>query len=217
LTRIRLEDVYFRYPRGEDWVLSGINFTPEEKGLTALIGPNGSGKTTLGKLMTGILQPTEGRVLIEGQDSGGLSLGAIGKRIGYLFQNPERQIFAPTVEEELSFALRLKGVPDEEINSRVEEMLGRFRLTDLQERFPFNLSRGEKQRLALAATLINRPDYLILDEPTTALDIKRKNELLGFLKELLDRGVGMLIISHDHDFLKKHASEMVEMAGGEIQ
>ena len=134
----RLENVYFSYRKKADQeVLKNINLTLEPRGLTALIGSNGSGKTTLGKLMAGIIKPTRGRVFINGEDSRELSLGKIGQKVGYVFQDPERQIFAPTVREELSFILELKGIPQEEIDKKVERMLARFHLTELKEEFPF--------------------------------------------------------------------------------
>ena len=214
---IQLEEVSFSYgKKNSEKVIKNINLAVCKEGLTALIGPNGSGKTTLGKLVAGIFKPTLGRVLIDGQDTRDLSLGKIGQKIGYVFQDPERQIFAPTVREELSFILELKGFNSEEVNKKVETMLSRFHLSELKEEFPFYLSRGEKQRLALAAVLINDPPFLILDEPTTALDIKRKGELQKILKDLLDRGIGMLVISHDHKFVKRYADRVLEMAGGEI-
>lgn len=208
-------DVSYSYDRG-DRVLREVSLRVAGDGMTAVTGPNGSGKTTLGKLMAGILKPDSGRVEISGQDTRNMALGEIGTKVGYLFQEPERQLFAPTVGEELSFVLQLKGAPEPDVQQRVDEMLDRFHLAGLRERFPFLLSRGEKQRLALAAVLVNRPRFLVLDEPTTALDLKRQGELLGILHELLDDGVGMLFISHDRRFVNQAASRVVELVGGEI-
>lgn len=216
MTSISIKNLYFSYKKSDNWVLKGLDFQPPAQGLTALIGDNGSGKTTLGKLMAGILKPVRGQVLIDGQASTDLSLADIGESIGYMFQEPERQIFAPTVEEELSFVLRYKGIAQAEIETRVSEMLKRFHLTAFRDSFPFQLSQGEKQRLALAAILINRPEYLILDEPTTALDLKRKEELLAILKGLLDKGIGITVISHDHKFAQKYASRLLTVTGGEL-
>ncbi|ACB83933.1 energy-coupling factor ABC transporter ATP-binding protein [Natranaerobius thermophilus] len=212
---IRVDNVSYSY-NGTEQVLDGMNLTLSDGKLTALIGANGSGKTTLGKLMAGVLQPTSGQVLIDDKDTREMSLGEIGKRIGYLFQEPDRQIFAPTVEEELSFVLKVRGFSDNEISELVNDMLSLFHLDHLRSSFPFYLSKGEKQRLALASILINKPDFLILDEPTTALDIKRKSELLEILKKLLDNDVGMLIISHDYEFVTQYADRIIKIAGGEI-
>lgn len=183
---------------------------------TAIIGPNGSGKTTLGKLMAGIFKPQKGSVFIDNEDSRHMSLGAIGKKVGYLFQNPERQIFAPKVYEELAFPLELKGLDKSLIEEKVQEALTTFHLNHLSNSFPFTLSQGEKQRLALAALLINEPQFLILDEPTTSLDIERKKVFSDILDVLKNKGVGIAVISHDTAFIKKHATRIIEMAGGEI-
>lgn len=183
---------------------------------TAIVGPNGSGKTTLGKLMAGIFKPQKGSVLIDEEDSRQISLGAIGKKVGYLFQNPERQIFAPRVYEELAFPLELKGLDKAIIGEKVKEALTTFNLNHLSNAFPFTLSQGEKQRLALAALLINEPQFLILDEPTTSLDIERKKVLSDILEALKNKGVGIVAISHDVEFIKKHATRIIEMDGGEI-
>ena len=212
---LELKNVSYSYDE-KNAVLKDLDLSISGEGLTGVFGPNGSGKTTLGKLACGILQPTAGKVLLQGEDISGLALGEIGQSVGYLFQEPERQLFAPTVEEELSFILRVQGVDDDDIARRVDEMLSYFHLKNLRDSFPFNLSRGEKQRLALAAVLINQPEFLILDEPTTALDVKRKKELSEMLDILLEEGVGMMVISHDHQFVHEHASKIIRLSGGEV-
>jgi energy-coupling factor transport system ATP-binding protein len=196
-------------------VIDRLSLKLYKEQFTAITGPNGSGKTTLGKVMTGILRPQKGHVIICGKDSADMKLGEIGQRIGYLFQNPGLQIFAPTVREEISFALELKGYSKEEIDSEVS----RFKDFDLSHRsdaFPFKLSRGEKQRLAIAAVLVNRPDFLILDEPTTGLDMERRKVLSDILLGLRQKGIGMAVISHDRAFVNGLADRVIRMHGGEV-
>src|SRR5690606_12458880 len=130
-----------------------------------------------------------------------MPLSEIGSKIGYLFQNPEKQFFTNTVYDELSFVLKIKGYDDEYIKDKVEKKLKLFQLKGLEKSSPFLLSQGEKQRLAIAAILINEPQYLILDEPTTGLDNRRKEILLKILTKLKNRGIGMTIISHDDEFI----------------
>jgi len=215
---ISLKNVSYNYEKNNfNPTIKNLNIDISNKGFTALIGSNGSGKTTIGKLMAGILKPTKGNIFYNAENIRNMSLGSIGKNVGYIFQDPERQIFAPTVKEELTFVLKIKGFSEEEIENKAEKMLLKFRLSHLKDNFPFNLSRGEKQRLALAAVLINSPKFLILDEPTTALDIRCKEELKDILKNLLNQNIGMLVISHDYKFIDNFADRVIEISGGEIK
>ena len=184
---------------------------------TALRGKNGSGKTTLGKLLVGLLQPSTGEITINGVNAAGLTLGERGRQLGYLFQNPSQQIFAPMVKEELCFIPRLLGWTEEDIAVRCEELLDFFALTHIADSVTFYLSRGEKQRLALAGMLFMRPPYLILDEPTTGLDRENRSNLADILHRLLDEGVGMTVISHDSAFLERFPDkESITMSEGHV-
>lgn len=212
---IEANNISFRYPKKEK-IIEDISLSILKEDITAIIGHNGGGKTTLGKLLAGILKPLNGDVLICGSSTKELTLGQIGQKIGYLFQNPSRQIFTSTVKEELLFVNRLKGISMDEAQRDMEELLEFFDLYSKKDEVTFNLSYGEKQRLALAAILINKPEFLILDEPTTGLDRHRKDRLSKYLIKLMDSGVGMIIISHDFDFVKTHASRRIEIARGEI-
>jgi ABC-type cobalt transport system, ATPase component len=212
---ILLENVDYKYPKGE-FTLKDISVKLYGEEFTAIVGPNGSGKTTLGKLITGIFKPWSGRVTIGGIDTKYMRLSEIGNRIGYLYQNPERQIFTSSVREEISFALKLKGYPDDYIRHRVDEAIRLFNLEQLESSLPFKLSRGEKQRLVLASIFVNHPGFLVLDEPTTGLDIERKDVLSRIIDKLLKEGIGMAVISHDGQFIKRHAVRVIELSGGEI-
>ena len=212
---IRVDDVSFHYIDKKP-VIKNINLLFNRGEFTAIMGPNGSGKTTLGKLLIGILKPASGRIFIEEKETSSMSLGEVGNRIGYLFQNPEFQIFATTVLDELSFILRLKDIDENKISRDVERMLGLLNLGDKRNSITFNLSYGEKQRLAIAGILINKPEYLILDEPTTGLDVVRKEILLTILKELLDEGIGMSVITHDEKFVKNFTGRLIKIYRGGV-
>ncbi|NLY32034.1 MAG: ABC transporter ATP-binding protein [Firmicutes bacterium] len=216
MTYIQLEQVSFSWPRGEQ-VLKDINLAIEKHDTVALMGPNGSGKTTLGKLIIGLLAPSAGRVLLWGEDAAKYSLAARGRRIGYVFQNPERQFFASTVSEEIGFALKLRGMSPEEAEKRVGEMLGLFELEAYADTFPFNLSQGEKQRLALAAVFALNPEFIILDEPFSGLDWLRKQHLLAMLARVGETGVGYLLISHDEEMCARLCSRVLHLEGGELR
>ncbi|SHJ21652.1 energy-coupling factor transport system ATP-binding protein [Dethiosulfatibacter aminovorans DSM 17477] len=194
-------------------ILKDISLVFTDKGFTSLTGPNGSGKTTLGKVMTGILPFQSGQVSIEGKDIRSMSLPQIGRKIGYLFQNPDKQIFAPTVFEELAFGMKFKNCGEDEIRERTDEMLDIFDLKSIRDSTSYFLSQGEKQRLAIAAVLLNDPEFLILDEPTTGLDIKRKEDLSRYLDRIKSK-VGILMISHDKSFIDRHSDRIIKLEGG---
>ena len=212
---IVVKNVCFSYIKNQP-VLHNINISLEQKECTVIRGENGSGKTTLGKLIASILPPLKGNVFIGGKCTSSLSLSDIGKQIGYLFQNPERQLFAATVYDELSFALDFNGIDKHYIDTAVTALLKKIELYHLKDVFPYHLSYGEKKRLAIASLLINKPQYLILDEPTTGLDSLRKSILSDFLSDLLQEGIGMAVITHDQSFIKKHAQRIITLSGGEV-
>ncbi len=198
---------------GDTHILKNINLDFPGKGFVSLTGPNGSGKTTLGKVITGILPFQTGEVLIEGLDLKSMALPQIGRKIGYLFQNPDKQIFAPTVLEELAFGMKFKNCSEEEIRKKTNEMLDIFDLRLIKDSTSYFLSQGEKQRLAIAAVLLNNPEFLILDEPTTGLDIKRKEDLSTYLDRIRDK-VGILMISHDKSFINRHSDRIIKLEEG---
>lgn len=207
---IEVKNMKFSYP-GSQFNLSDIHLDLYKNHITALVGGNGSGKTTLGKILTGILKPESGEILISGENITKLDLGEIGKKVGYLFQNPEKQIFAASVYEDISFPLEINGADPKEIKERTNLILEELEIDHLKDKYPFNLSQGEKQRVALAGILVNNTEYIILDEPTTALDTDRKELLGNMLKKLNDSGTGILIISHDENFINKFCNRVIRM------
>ncbi|GAB1476103.1 hypothetical protein MASR2M70_09350 [Bacillota bacterium] len=207
-----------RHQRGEKPrpAVADVNLTLYEGEAAAIRGSNGAGKTTLGKLLTGIIKPSLGKVVIFGKDAGEMSLSEIGGKIGYGFQNPERQLFASTVEEEIGFGLYYGGMPKEKVSRITEGLIKLFQLEACRDSFPLNLSYGEKKRVALAAALALSPEYLILDEPTLGLDARRIDILNQVLEELKSRGTGMLIISHNEEFIRQITSRVLTMERGQI-
>lgn len=214
---LELRDVSFCYPKQKRPVLTGINLTFTKQGITAIVGPNGCGKTTLTKLMMGILTATSGEIRLEDRILAEYSLAAIGQRIGYVFQNPEQQLFCPTVSEEIGFGLINRGYASETVRKRVNYYLDYFELATYRNIFPLHLSRGEKQRLAIAAVLANEPEFLIMDEPTVGLDAYRKKLLSANLQKIAGQGRGLIVVSHDYSFVQRIAQRVVALENGQIK
>ncbi len=197
----QLEGVRFAYPAGPE-VLAGVDLQVGAGERVVLAGANGSGKTTLGRLLVGMLKPSAGRLRLEGRDLAGWTLPQVGRRVGYLFQDPQRQLFTGSVLEEVSFGLRFAGHDPATSRQRALEMLSYMGLDHVLERFPFNLSRGEQQRLAMAAVLVLEPSFLLLDEPATGLDREQKRRFCQLLERITRRGTGFILISHDRELVE---------------
>ncbi len=212
---IEIKDLWFRYEEG-DWVLKGIDLEVEEGEFIAIMGENGAGKTTLVKHLNGLLKPLKGYVKIKGTDTRTVSVAELAKYVGLVFQNPDHQIFAETVEEEVAFALRNFGFPPGEIQRRVEEVLREMGLSKYKGRSPFLLSGGEKKRLALASVLVYDPDIIVLDEPTTGQDYKQKAVLGKIIKQMNAKGKTVIVVTHDVEFVVDLFDEVVIMARGRI-
>jgi len=162
---------------GERLLLSEINFTLKSGEMIVCLGSNGSGKTTLLRLLSGLSAPAAGCVFVRGTDSPELR-----NQTGYLFQNPDHQMLAATVEEELALGLELRGIPAETVREVVESLLARFQLSALRDHPPQALSGGQKQRVALAAIMASKPHFLLLDEPDSFLDAPSRRELMAGVK-----------------------------------
>lgn len=203
---ISLEDVRFSYPKAEYELIKGLSgeIRPGER--VAVTGKNGCGKTTLVRLITGILRPTSGHILIDGEDTASLDLFEIGKRVGCVFQDPSRQLFCTTLDEEVKYGLINMGLPDEEIGRRADKYIEFFRLQHKRNAFPGLLSQGEKQRAVLAAVLAMDPRYIVLDEPTSGLDMEARESLGTALQELSADGRGIMFVSHERSFIERFAT-----------
>lgn len=214
--KIEIEKISYEYPRGRK-VFENFSLELNKSETTVLTGKNGCGKTTLTKLIMGIFKPSFGEIKLFGQSTKEMSLGAIGEIIGYVFQYPERQLFGTTVMEELTFPLLFKGYNKEETIDKAEEMIKIFDLEKVKNSYPFFLSYGEKRRLAIASVLMVGPKYLILDEPTSSLDKERIEKLSQVLENLKKRNIGILIISHNKDFIERHKDRIIALEGGSYE
>jgi len=212
---LQAEGVWFSYA-GREPALRGVDLEIEAGQFVALIGQNGSGKTTLAKHFNGLLRPEQGRVLIDGQEFGGRETADLASTIGYCYQNPDHQIFATTVAEEIEFGPRNLGVSPDEVVSRTGRLLDLVRLRDEAERYPFSLGRGQRQKLAVASVLAMEPRILIVDEPTTGLDWQGGEAMMRLMRELHAGGRTIVIITHDMNIVAEFAERAVVMAGGRI-
>jgi len=213
---LETQKLAYTYPGSRQELLHDLNvcFRPGE--IVAITGDNGCGKTTLTKLLVGILKPKTGRICLAGNDIAGMSLAEIGRRVAYVFQNPSQQIFCTTVEEEIAYGLINMGLDREEIEIRINYYLDYFEMSDYRQTFPLSLSQGEKQRLMLAAILAMHPRYVILDEPTTGLDIYRRKLLGDYLLRIKEDGYGVIFVSHQAKFVDTYADRVIRIEDGRL-
>ena len=163
-----------------------------------VIGANGSGKSTFARLLNGLLIPDEGTVTVDGIDTRE-DVKAVRRRVGFVFQNPDNQIVFPVVEEDIAFGLKNLKLPKDEVRRRVDTVLERYRLQHLRDRPTHLLSGGEKQMLAISAVLVMEPQYLVLDEPTTLLDLRNKKLVHETIREIEQP---LLLVTHDLDHVR---------------
>lgn len=215
IRQLYMADAAYRYKKGrKSFFCPHFSLNPGE--ICIITGENGSGKSTFFRALTGGLKLTQGTYEIDGEDALTMSLGQLGTHIGLLYQEPSHQLFANTVMEELTFIPDLLGKDKEQTRNRAQQLLERFHIDSLKERSIFRLSRGEAQRTALCAVLMQQPDYLLLDEPTTGLDYDMRCILLEDLKNLAVHGMGIAVITHDSLVIDKLSQRMVTVKGGTV-
>ena len=210
---IGIENVSFNYADGPR-VLDSIDLKVEAGEFLAIVGQNGSGKTTLAKHIVGLLQPATGRVTIDGKDRTQMRPAETARAVAYVFQNPDHQIFAATVEDEVAFGPRNFGLAEDEIRRRCDEALEAVGLQSERQSDPFLLSKGERQRLAVASVLVLRPRMLILDEPTTGLDHREQLRMMALVRDLNRAGIAIVIITHTPWLVAEYARRVVLMRKG---
>ncbi|WP_435737208.1 energy-coupling factor transporter ATPase [Cellulosimicrobium sp. PMB13] len=206
--------------RAATTVLRDVSLAVAPGELVAVVGANGAGKTTLAQLAAGVLRPRrgalDGSVAVAGLDPTTADPRELAQRVGFVFQNPEHQIVTTRVDDELALGLRVRGVAEDEIAARVDDVLRRFGLADLRDRHPFLLSGGQKRRLSVGTAIVCRPDVLVLDEPTYGQDRERAAELLDLLTALHREGTAVVVVSHDMQLVAEHATRVVALADGAV-
>jgi energy-coupling factor transport system ATP-binding protein len=212
---VQVRDLYYTYPGGIE-ALKGVNLEVYQGEVLAIMGENGAGKTTLVKHFNGILKPTRGQVLVKGIDTRHASVAELSRIVGFVFQNPDHQLFADTVYEEVAFALRNFGYPEHVIESRVKWALNLMDLWKYRTRSPFSLSVGERKRLTIASVLAYDPEIIVLDEPTAGQDHLQKEKISEIIHLLRLMGKTVVIVTHDVEFVTEHVDRVAVMARGKI-
>ncbi len=212
---IRCRDLEFSYPGGVK-ALNGIDLDIYPGDIVAIVGQNGSGKTTLAKHFNGLLLPTGGTVSVNGKTTQEQGIFRLGQLVGYVFQNPDHQIFSETFFDEVSFGPRLRGLPEEEVKARVTETLKAVGLEGTEEEDPFSMTKSGRQRVAVAAVLAVQPDVLILDEPTTGLDYREQLSMMEMVRQLNENGSTIIFITHHMWVVAEYARKVFVIKDGRL-
>jgi len=214
---ISVQHMSYSYPDGTQ-ALRDIDLKIDRGEFIALIGQNGSGKTTLSKCLNGLYKPSSGEVIVDGLDTRSTSIVQMVRRVGYVFQNPDHQLFSANVWDEIAYGPRNIQLPADEVRARVEEAAAIVGLTsDDYEEHPFFLTKGMRQRVAIASILALQPHAIIVDEPTTGQDIPQSLEIMNFLQRLHDeQGHIIIIVTHDMPIVARYAKRVVAMGQGQV-
>ena len=215
---ITVENLWFRYSEENDWALKGLSLEVKKGEFLCVLGSNGCGKSTLAKHFNAILVPEKGDVWVEDINTKDEEkLLDIRQKVGMVFQNPDNQIVATVVEEDVAFALENMGVPTEEIRVRIDEAMEAAGVLKYKDRAPHNLSGGQKQRVAIAGIIAMRPDCIVLDEPTAMLDPNGRAKVIKTIKQLnREFGITVVLITHYMDEAAQ-ADRIVVMSKGNIE
>jgi energy-coupling factor transport system ATP-binding protein len=210
---IEVKDVYYTYPSGVE-ALKGVSLTIKNGEFVAIMGQNGAGKTTLIKHFNGLLKPTKGEVLVDGVKTKETSVARLARNVGFVFQNPDNQLFCETVEDEVAFALKNFGFKETTSKKRVTWALNLLGLTEYRKTSPFMLSGGERKRVALASVLAWNPKVVVLDEPTIGQDYEQKEKLRQFIIQLNTQKKTVVVVTHDVEFVAECNPRVILMAEG---
>jgi energy-coupling factor transport system ATP-binding protein len=212
---IQCRDVEFSYPNGVK-ALHGISLDIYPGDMVAIVGQNGSGKTTLAKHFNGLLLPGSGTVAVAGKSTREQGIFRLGQNVGFVFQNPDHQIFSESVFDEVSFGPRLRGLSEAEVKARVTEALQAVGLEGMEEQDPFSLTKSGRQRVAVASILAVKPDVLILDEPTTGLDFREQLSMMEMVKQLNVNGSTIIFITHHMWVVAEYARRVFVIKDGRL-
>lgn len=212
---IEVNDVHYQYDKSKE-ALKGVSFDIYEGDYVALIGQNGAGKTTLAKHFNSLFKPTSGKILVCGKDTRNEEPNTLAEQIGYVFQNPDNQIFSTSVYKEMEYGLKALKLSEEEMSKRIHEIAKLLDIEKVLEDHPFSLGKGERQRVAVASILVLKPKILVVDEPTTGQDWDGIQNMMKLIDELHANGTTIVMITHDMDVVATHANRVIVMAKGSM-
>jgi len=212
---LQVKNLHFAY-KPDNPVLKGISLALPEGSFTAIIGQNGSGKTTLAKQLNGLLRPTAGQVYLYNTDIQHCSISDLSGTVGYVFQNPDHQIFSPTTRQEIAFGLKNLRLSKQEVDLQTQDVLAAFHLNAYADLQPATLSYGLRRKISIAAVMATSPKVLILDEPTIGLDWRSTMELIGLLKQYCQQGNTILLITHDLRLIADHIPQCMLLHSGQL-
>lgn len=210
---LTFNDVFFSYNNRED-VLQGVTFSMVEGEKVALIGLNGAGKSTLLLHTNGLLLPTKGKVIIKGMNTKSKQIKEIRKKVGMIFQNPDDQLFMPTVREDVAFGPMNMNLSEKEIDEKVDAALTLTHTNHLSEKSPFELSGGEKKMVSIATVLSMSPELIVMDEPTSGLDNQARENVISIIETLPQ---GFLISTHDLELAQRVADRILVLKDGRLK
>ncbi|MBP1037912.1 ATP-binding cassette domain-containing protein [Serratia fonticola] len=213
---LTIESLEYQWPGVSEPIINGLDLTIEAGEWVALIGDNGAGKSTLLRLMAGLLKPTGGKVLLQGQNIATLKAAQRAPLLGVLFQEAERQIFRNRVRDEIAFGLRHQGVRGDSLEQRVNQTLALCELTDVADAHPLDLHAGQRRMVAVASLAAVAPPLLLLDEPSRDFDSYWLGVFARWLAVCRSQGTTVLAISHDYVFVKTHFPRVIRLADGVI-
>ncbi|WP_461435956.1 ATP-binding cassette domain-containing protein [Methanosphaera sp.] len=216
-TILEVKDLYYNYPDGTQ-AIKGIDFKVEEGQMISILGPNGAGKSTFFLHFNGIIEPTSGEIIIEGEPLkyDKQSLLKARAKVGVVFQNPDDQLFAPTVYEDVAFGPMNMGLDEEEVRRRVETSLERVGMSEYANKAPHHLSGGQKKRVAIAGILSMEPKLMVLDEPTSGLDPNGASAIMQLLYDLNADGMTIIVSTHDVDLVPMYSDNISVLRKGKI-
>lgn len=215
-TMIEVREATYFYKGSEAPALDRVNLCIAPGEFVAFVGQNGAGKTTLAKALNGILIPTSGEVIVGGHNTRQAGLDVLARMVGFVYQNPDQQIFSRTVRDEVAFGPRCLGLAPQEVEKTVRHALELVGMEKDAETYPFLLGRGQRQKLAVAAVIAMDTPILVVDEPTTGLDLKGTRSIMNLLCQWNQEGRSIIIITHDMNIVAEYSQRTVLLGGSRI-